>query len=237
MLSSMKNIFLCSNKKAVPSLPYDAEVEYLQSTGATTYMLLPLVWRATTHVEVTWQRVNRYAQPIFGCRTNNNNTVCVSLYHERNNDNLSRARWHNYTKTTYGEWWSGAAIQQRKETVTIDYPTLTMTYSLGTKTISAFDATLRNNTTALFGIGNSTGTGLDQAAAVRIFTFKAFDATGDLYDLQPVRFTNEQGQSEGAMYDRLGVGGMNPDGSPRTDGLYRNRGTGAFLYGADKENR
>ena len=39
---------------------------------------------------------------------------------------------------------------------------------------------------------------------------------------------------EGAMYDRLGTGGMNPDGSPRTDGLYRNRGTGAFTIGSDK---
>ena len=50
----------------------------------------------------------------------------------------------------------------------------------------------------------------------------------------PVRFTNEQGVSEGAMYDRANpTGGMNPDGSARTDGLYRNRGTGAFLYGND----
>ena len=53
-------------------------------------------------------------------------------------------------------------------------------------------------------------------------------------DMLPVRFTNELGQSEGAMYNRLGVGGMNPDGPARTDGLYRNRGTGAFLYGSDK---
>ena len=40
---------------------------------------------------------------------------------------------------------------------------------------------------------------------------------------------------EGAMYDRANpTVGMNPDGSARTDGLYRNRGTGAFLYGSDK---
>ena len=49
-------------------------------------------------------------------------------------------------------------------------------------------------------------------------------------DYQPVRFTNEYGVSEGAMYDRANpTVGMNPDGSPRTDGLYRNRGTGAFV--------
>jgi hypothetical protein len=37
------------------------------------------------------------------------------------------------------------------------------------------------------------------------------------------------------MYDRANpTVGMNPDGSPRTDGLYRNQGTGAFIIGPDK---
>lgn len=53
-------------------------------------------------------------------------------------------------------------------------------------------------------------------------------------DFIPVRFTNEDGVLEGAMYDRNGIGGMNPDGSARNDGLYRNRGTGAFVIGPDK---
>ena len=41
-------------------------------------------------------------------------------------------------------------------------------------------------------------------------------------DMISVRFTNEFGQREGAMYDR--VSGQ----------LFRNSGTGAFLYGPDK---
>lgn len=54
-------------------------------------------------------------------------------------------------------------------------------------------------------------------------------------DLQPVRFTNENGVTEGAMFDRANpTVGMNPDGSARDDGLYRNRGTGAFVIGPDK---
>ena len=43
-----------------------------------------------------------------------------------------------------------------------------------------------------------------------------------LIDLIPVRFTNELGQSEGAMYDR--VSGQ----------LFRNAGTGDFIIGPDK---
>jgi hypothetical protein len=185
-------------------------------------MLLHLVWSSTSHVEVTWQRINRAGQNVYGCRTAINNTAFIALHHERNNDNLSRVRFSNYVKTTYGDWWAGAAIQQRKETAIIDYPSLTMTYSLGTKTIPAFDGSQRNNTTALFGMGNSTGTGLYQASAVRIYSFKASDSTGDLYDLQPVRFLNENGQSEGAMYDKV------------SKQLFRNKGTGSFKIGPDK---
>lgn len=40
-------------------------------------------------------------------------------------------------------------------------------------------------------------------------------------DFQPVRFTNELGQSDGAMYDK--VSGQ----------LFRNAGTGSFLFGDD----
>ena len=40
-------------------------------------------------------------------------------------------------------------------------------------------------------------------------------------DLVPVRFTNEQGQSEGAMYDKV------------SKQLFRNQGTGSFQYGND----
>lgn len=41
-------------------------------------------------------------------------------------------------------------------------------------------------------------------------------------DLEPVRFTNENGETEGAMYDRV------------SGELFRNRGTGAFVIGPDK---
>ena len=54
-----------------------------------------------------------------------------------------------------------------------------------------------------------------------------------LLDGISVRFTNENGVSEGALYDRRGIGGVNPDGSARTDGLYRFRGSNA-VYGPDK---
>ena len=69
----------------------------------------------------------------------------------------------------------------------------------------------------------------------RIYRAKFTNNGTDVFDYIPVRFTNEQGVSEGAIFDRANpTVGMNPDGSPRTDGIYRNRGTGAFVIGPDK---
>jgi hypothetical protein len=68
----------------------------------------------------------------------------------------------------------------------------------------------------------------------KIYGFKVWESGILVRDFIPVRFTNELGVSEGAMFDRANpTVGMNPDGSPRTDGLYRNRGTGVFSWGDD----
>lgn len=57
----------------------------------------------------------------------------------------------------------------------------------------------------------------------RLYWVKYYDGSGNLvFDLQPVRFTNELGQSEGAMYDRV------------SGEIFRNAGTGAFTIGPDK---
>ena len=62
----------------------------------------------------------------------------------------------------------------------------------------------------------------ERQGACRFWSFKVSDGNTLLIDLIPVRFTNEQGMSEGAMYDR--VSGQ----------VFRNAGTGAFTIGPDK---
>jgi hypothetical protein len=52
-------------------------------------------------------------------------------------------------------------------------------------------------------------------------------------DYIPVR-VGSGANAVGCLYDRLGTGGQNPDGSARNDGLYFNQGTGAFVIGPDK---
>ena len=56
----------------------------------------------------------------------------------------------------------------------------------------------------------------------RIHSFKVLDGDIVLEHLIPVRFTNELGDSEGAMFDKV------------SEKFFRNAGTGAFPFGPDK---
>ena len=90
--------------------------------------------------------------------------------------------------------------------------------SLGTFSPSTFTtpATLK-----LFGFNWSGGAGVQNQASMRCRQFAVYDNNTLVRDFIPVRFTNESGQSEGAMYDR--VSGQ----------LLRNSGTGVFGFGTD----
>lgn len=57
----------------------------------------------------------------------------------------------------------------------------------------------------------------------QVSQFTLYDLNGvALIDLIPVRFLNENGQQEGAMYDKV------------SKQLFRNKGTGSFTIGPDK---
>ena len=61
------------------------------------------------------------------------------------------------------------------------------------------------------------------ASNVAIHNFQIFDGDTPVLDLQPVRFTNEDGLDEGSMYDHV------------SKTLFRNAGSGYFVIGPDKE--
>jgi hypothetical protein len=62
-----------------------------------------------------------------------------------------------------------------------------------------------------------------------VYAFAIYNGDVLVRDFIPVRVG-----TTGAIYDKRGVGGMNPDGTARNDGMYFNRGTGNFGYGNDK---
>jgi len=72
-------------------------------------------------------------------------------------------------------------------------------------------------------IGCLLGVALNYSAAKQLLMEASFEVNGvTAWDAYSVRFTNEMGQAEGAMYDR--VSGQ----------LFRNAGKGAFTVGPDK---
>lgn len=69
--------------------------------------------------------------------------------------------------------------------------------------------------------GGVHGTAVDDCTSMKIWYFKIIHGSTLVRDYIPVRFTNELGQSEGAMYDRV------------SRKLFRNAGTGSFIIGPD----
>ena len=73
----------------------------------------------------------------------------------------------------------------------------------------------------LFGLNNA-GAVIHNRSGVRVNKYRVLDGNNSLvHNFVPVRFTNEQGVIEGAMYDRA------------SGELFRNQGTGSFIIGPD----
>ena len=227
MLINMRNAMLCGKR-----LPYDAEVEFLESTG-TQYIDTGRVADAMFGFEITcaflddncvYGTINGtggvgtarfdWVRYQFGRRYNvsGSNTLFYGFNNMDSNSWLSTpldcANVHTY-RVSNGEFFVDGRMQNYGQS-------------------SNFSA----NPFFLFASNSATGYSL--AAKSRLYSAKIYDNDVLVRDFQPVRFTNELGQIEGAIFDRANpTVGMNPDGSARADGLYRNRGSGAFLYGND----
>lgn len=205
-----------------PPLPYDAEVEYLQCTG-TQYIdtgvhgrddldIVTNVFLPASASEVIGMN------PIFGCA---GRTTAYQIGVRHNStafaSGLNTKFQSSANSAVFGEWveleldtTSGAkhfyvnGIAKRSINNSNDEVSTSTIYLFG---FSALDGT------ASFGQGNF---------SIRGFTVKDVVTNKTLIDLIPVRFTNELGQSEGAMYDRA------------SGQLFRNAGTGAFTIGPDE---
>jgi hypothetical protein len=206
-------------RKAVP-LPYDAEVEYLEITRYDSGVIGPyidtgVVVRPTDKVSVDWQGLSTWA----------NDLKFFGSYFGYGWASFYGGVW----RPVIGNFASSSATRDtnRHSIVFENY-----TCNLDGVAISSGSGNFSNISFYLFTMNGQslTSARLEQ----RVYSLSIERSGEKVLDMIPVRFTNELDLSEGAMYDLLGVGGMNPDGSPRTDGLYRNRGTGAFLW-AEKQ--
>lgn len=232
MLIAARNGFMVGKR-----LPYDAEVEYLLSTsnadGSSGQNIdTGVIVGDKSHVQVVMSDNTSVGRWIFGARQGYLNRV-YGIYSEFEN---------NYFKWAFGNSLASPFVYATdsssvgRVTIDINGSNLTITRE---KTPLTHTATISGSpfTTpvplSLFCLNNN-GV-VTSYSSLRIYGCKVWDNGALVRDYQPVRFTNDFGVSEGAMYDRANpTVGMNADGTARNDGLYFNRGTGAFVIGPDK---
>lgn len=198
------------------SIPYDAEVEYLTNDG-NQYIDSGYF----TSSEIGWE-----------CdlaADNSNSVFCGSLADNRHYQ-FARGVFFFKSGSSYSSlnalsnYQLGDRVLHSVDTVN---GLLSSTYN-GQKYSVSFDETFFSESTKfiIFGFsfrGNITLSSGNQYAFIgKMYGFKLFNGGVLALDLIPVRFTNENGDDEGAMYDR--VSGQ----------LFRNSGTGAFIIGPDK---
>ena len=227
MMLAARGAFLAARRK--PKLPYDAEVEYLESTGTQ--------WIDTGYCPVSTDRIT-----LTGEIQNlpSNNGVTYAICGCRNSPTDAYVGGQVYDGIIYGTFHNGirlSNLDRYRASGTVYKTAFTLTLGnderrvdINRKTYASYltsESFVATKSIWLFAFNGTDWQSLN-------YRLHSFEVEGKV-SMIPVRFTNEQGVSEGAMYDRANpTVGINPDGSPRTDGLYRNRGRGAFLYGSDK---
>ena len=205
--------------------PYDAEVEFLESTG-------------TQYVDAGF-KANTTATKLECLISPRNVTQTVGLCGSRNiadNANSTSCNIFIINRRMRLDWvdgyYTGSAMLSAEISVDSMYQ-LSFTRGLGimngTEYISRNTASVDQNYNFLIGSFVNGTRGAYAGFVGRWYWVKIYSNGELIRDFIPVRIG-----TTGAMYDKRGVGGMNPDGSPRNDGMYFNRGTGNFGYGNDK---
>jgi hypothetical protein len=195
-----------------PPLPYDAEVEYLESTGTQ--------W-IDTGIKPNYDDVVRIELAV-----GTSSSLGRRFLFSDGNPNVAHyAEINGYNK--YG------VNNSRVIPVSFTVGNLYKAYAEFSGTLAKLGATINNSD---YETSDTNYASPDWLYSLRLFRIDGTYAgsgsrigrlsikiNGDIvFNSRPVRFTNEQGVSEGAMYDR--VSGQ----------LFRNADTGAFTIGPDK---
>lgn len=201
----------------IAGLPYDAEVEYLQSTGAQYIDTGVSACNAVVGTDIRFQSTSTQNNEwVFG-------TYSGSLGNNYNYLVGSLSGWcvGLYDNTFYRP---GTPVDTgvHRVRINIDGKTRFDDVVLLDGIVSKTYEGDRNTSLWMFmthRTGSSPMNGYYLTA--KVFYCKVYLDGVLVRDLIPVRFTNEQNQSEGAMYDRV------------SRKLFRNAGTGSFTIGPD----
>ena len=198
----------------IRGVPYDAEVEYLESTG-TQWIDTGVMPTNQSKIEcdATWLFTSSGGDnpTLLGSRTSRPLTMFEILQGLQGEDRCLYYQYGGYSPYKAEQFGNRKVFTASGNILSIDGVAV-ITIPIATFSIPW--------SIALFAL-NKNGI-IERFCKASVYRFKAWDAEGTLVrDFQPVRFTNELGQAEGAMYDRV------------TKKLFRNKGTGAFVVGPD----
>ena len=195
-----------------PPLPYDAEVEYLESTG-TQWIDTGVYGAYNRGTEIDFAVTSIQSEKgIFGCR--GFPRQCIILAGDYFRYDLGSGSTYRYEQTTARRV---VSYNPSSHVVTDSV------YGVFRWDDSPSEFSETPDTMTIFADKRDGAiVSASRITSMRLYGFRVWDSSGNLLDVIPVRFTNELGESEGAMYDR--VSGQ----------LFRNAGTGAFTIGPDK---
>ena len=208
--SGGKFLKLFGDRKMMKQLPYDAEVEWLKSTG-------------TQWIDTGVEPAQELA---FNC-----SFEFEGITPEFGYGNVFGSRYSStvseYQLTGFGNGSIGIGIRNSdlgfysgvKHTVSFDGAN-TVNINGVSRSITTSTCAPTTGSILLFGIRQNGY--VDQLSKSKIYALKFTLNSTTLRDFIPVRLTNDNGKSEGAMYNK--VSGQ----------LFRNEGTGAFIIGPDK---
>lgn len=205
-------------KSGGAKLPYDAEVDYLESTGTQWIDTLFKANTTTTRLDISLEVTDATSnQGVFGSRN-----WATGRYDSCNafiiSQNIFRPDW-------------AAGNGDTLNNITISPNTVyemsitrgTLVINGETRTYSSTASVDQTHEFLLFNFTNGSDSPFSTGLKGRIRYARLYSNNVLVRDFQPVRFTNELGQSEGAIYDRVS-GELEP---------FRNKGTGAFRWGSD----
>lgn len=191
-------------------LQYDAEVEYLESTG-TQYIDINVECSINSAFEIVCAPTVKTEQFLGLIGSTANNRFHISLFSPGYTRGCisaiqgtiisSDTDFHRITLDARN---NSASVDETK--ISINYDQYYFPSGLGFWIFGRYSPNSSYQRKGLF----------------KVKSFMFYDEGISIRDFIPVRFTNENGVSEGAMYDR--VSGQ----------LFRNAGTGAFIIGPDK---
>ena len=198
------------------ALPYDAEVEYLESTG-TQWIDTYFKGSDVLDFKIDALVSSKSESTFFGARYNWGGTGS-RIY------NLVSPSGGHFGFGLDGNWYDwpqlGIVVGKRfwaKKTGN------TVIMSNGVSIEVSSEKFETPYEIELFAMSTVTQKRYGQEPLVgRIYSVSFSTYRTNIGDFIPIRFTNERGESEGAMYDRV------------SGHLFRNAGTGAFVIGPDK---